>query len=194
MPTPPELGGAAGDVGIVEIFGKVKAKDLSQADRHIAVAGKIEIDVQHIGGGVHPAIQHRGLSGGFIHRNELIQHIGDEHLFGKSQHKALRTGGNHIGGGAALLKLRLDIGIADNGPCNKLREHGDVSAEVDQIALGGNGTAVDVHHIAEDLKGVEADTDGQRHPQKRHRKTGDGIEAADKEIGVLAVAQKQQAE
>lgn len=29
---------------------------------------------------------------------------------------------------------------------------------------------------------------GQRHPQKRHRKAGHGIEAADEEIGVLAVA------
>ena len=53
---------------------------------------------------------------------------------------------------------------------------------------------VDIHHITEDLEGVEADANGQRHPQKRHRKAGHGIEAADEEIGVLAVAQKQQAE
>ena len=194
MPAPPKFGDAAGDIGIIEVFGKGEAENFPQADGHIAVTGKIEIDVQHIGRGVHPAVQHRGLGGSLIHRDKLIKHIGDEDLFTQAQHKALRACGDHGRGGAAFLKLGFDIGIADDGPRDELREHGDIGAEVDEIALGGHGAPVDIHHITEDLEGVEADANGQRHPQKRHRKAGHGIEAADEEIGVLAVAQKQQAE
>ena len=46
MPAPPELGDAAGNVGVIEVFHKLKAQNFTKADGHIAVAGKIEKQLQ----------------------------------------------------------------------------------------------------------------------------------------------------
>ncbi|EKC67359.1 acetyltransferase, gnat family protein, partial [human gut metagenome] len=53
---------------------------------------------------------------------------------------------------------------------------------------------VHVDDIAEDLEGIEADADGQGHPQQRHRQPGDGVEAGDQKVGILAVGQHPQAQ
>ena len=58
MPTAPEFGNGLGHIGMVEVFDKVEAKYPTQADGHIAVAGKIEVDIQGKGDGIHPVKQH----------------------------------------------------------------------------------------------------------------------------------------
>ena len=194
VPAAPEFGDAAGDIGIIEVFGKAKAEDLPQADGHIAVPGKIEVDVQRVGHSIHPGEQHRGLAALLVDGDELIQHIGQQHLFGKAQHKPLRPRCRLPQAVPPFGKLRFNIGIAHNGPGDELREHGDIGRQIDEIALCPDRPAVNIHHIAEDLEGVKADADGQRHPQQRDRKPGNGIEAFQEKIGVFAVAQQQKAE
>ena len=58
MPPPPEFRDAASTVGIAEVFRKVKAEDEAETDGHIAVAGKIVIDLQRERGRAQPEIQH----------------------------------------------------------------------------------------------------------------------------------------
>ena len=46
MPAPPEIRDAGGGVGIAEVFREVETKHPAEADRHIGIAGKIEIDLE----------------------------------------------------------------------------------------------------------------------------------------------------
>ena len=48
VPAAPEFGDRLGDVGIVEIERKIDADHQAEADRHIRVAGKVEIDLQRV--------------------------------------------------------------------------------------------------------------------------------------------------
>ena len=95
---------------------------------------------------------------------------------------------------SAALQLGSHIGIADDGPGHQLGEHGDIRRQVDEAPLGRGVAPVHVDDIAEDLKGIEADADGQGDPQQGHRQAGDGVEAGDQKVGVFAVAQKPQAQ
>ena len=49
MPTPPKLRNAFRDIGIIKVLKEVKAKHPPQADRHIRIAGKIEINLERKG-------------------------------------------------------------------------------------------------------------------------------------------------
>jgi len=79
----------------------------------------------------------------------------------------------------AVLKLPGDVRIADDRPGDQLREHRNVRRKIDIIPLRRNIATIDVNDIADDLKRVEADADGQRDLQERDRQPGDGIEARD---------------
>ena len=49
VPPPPEIRNALRAVGVVEVFKEVKAEQLPEADRHIRIAGKVEIDLKREG-------------------------------------------------------------------------------------------------------------------------------------------------
>ena len=55
MPASPEVGDAGRDVRIVEVFEERKAKELAQADRHVSVAGEVEVDLQRIADQAEPS-------------------------------------------------------------------------------------------------------------------------------------------
>ena len=48
MPSAPEFGYRLGDIRIIEIFLKVDAEHLSEADCHIRITGKVEIELYSI--------------------------------------------------------------------------------------------------------------------------------------------------
>ena len=147
MPPAPERGYAPRRVGVVEIFGKAKTEDPPETDRHIAVARKIEIDLQGIRGGVQPEIQ----DGFFLRRLEGLhkraEHVGEQNLFGKPEYKPAHAGRCTLERVDPLRKLRLDVRIPDDRPRDKLREHRDINGEADKIFLRGHA-AVDVRRIA----------------------------------------------
>ena len=49
MPSPPEFGDAAGQEGISEVLREGEAEHASETDCHIAVAGEIVVDLEHVG-------------------------------------------------------------------------------------------------------------------------------------------------
>ena len=88
MPAPPELRSGAGDERVVEVFAEVEAEDLSEADRHIGIAGKVEVDLEHIRRGVEPCEKDRLLRRALEHAHELAENICDEDLFRKPRREA----------------------------------------------------------------------------------------------------------
>ncbi|MNH39055.1 hypothetical protein D3C79_1001740 [compost metagenome] len=56
MPAAPEVLDAAGQVGAVEVLRKVEAQHQAKPDRHGAIAGKIEKQLQRVGQAADPGI------------------------------------------------------------------------------------------------------------------------------------------
>ena len=77
------------------------------------------------------------------------------------------------------------IHIADDGACDELGEQRHIRAEGNGVSLGRDAAPVYIHGVAQALKGIKADADGQRQLQQGHAQAGDGVEAADEEVGVL---------
>ena len=48
VPPTPELRHRFGNIRIVEVFREAKAENFAESDRHIAVAGKIEIQLDNV--------------------------------------------------------------------------------------------------------------------------------------------------
>ena len=63
VPSAPEFGHRCGDVGVVEVFKKGKAKDAPDADGHVGIAGEVEIDLEGIGEGTKPRGENTYLPG-----------------------------------------------------------------------------------------------------------------------------------
>ena len=194
VPAPPELRETAGHKGIAEVLGKAEAHDPAQADGHVAVAGEVEVHMEHIRRGVQPGQQHRFLPALLIHRHQLIQDVGKQYLFPQAQHKAAGAQSRVLHRVGAASQLGGHVGVADDGARHQLGVHSDIRRQVNEVPLGRGVPPVHVDDIAEDLEGIEADADGQGHPQQRHRQAGDGVEAGDQEVGILAVGQYPQAQ
>ena len=88
-----------------------------------------------------------------------------------------------------------DVPVLDDGACDELGEHDDVSAEVDDVVLGLYVPAVDVDGVGEGLEGVEADAQRQHADARDGRKAGaeEGVEAAEHKVCILEVEEHPEA-
>ena len=188
MPAPPELGDAAGNVGVVEVLREIKAEQLSQTDGHIAVAGEVEVDVQHVGDGIEPEKQDGLVLRGTEDLAELAHSVGDEHLFAQTQDKAADAQCRLVQTVPPGGELLRDLGIAHDGAGDQLGKEGDIGRKVDKAPLGRDAP-VHVHGVADELEGVKADADGQGDPEQGQGKAGDGVEILNEEVRVLEKAQ-----
>ena len=91
-----------------------------------------------------------------------------------------------------VLQIPGHVGVAHDGPRNQLGEQADIGAEGDGIFLGQRIAPVHVHGVADALKGIKADADGQRQTKQGHTQSESGIDRADEEIGILENPQRRQ--
>ena len=126
----------------------MEPEDAAQTDSHIAVAGKVEIEVQHIGRRVQPDEQHGSLCAAFISGDQLVEDIGQQHLFGKAENEAASAVGGIGQRVVAVLQLGGNVGVPDDGPGDELREHGHIGGKVDKVPLGGHIAPVHVNDVA----------------------------------------------
>ena len=60
VPASPKVSEARRDIGVIEIFGKVKAKQRTKSDRHVGIARKIKINLYGKGKNCHPRAERGG--------------------------------------------------------------------------------------------------------------------------------------
>ena len=58
MPATPKFGDGGRDIRIIEILHKTESEQVTEPDRHVGIAGKVEVNVQHIAHRVQPEEQH----------------------------------------------------------------------------------------------------------------------------------------
>ena len=59
------------------------------------------------------------------------------------------------------VQLGRDIPILDDGACDELGEHDNISAEVDDVVLSLYLPAVDINGVGKGLEGIKADAQRQ---------------------------------
>ena len=194
VPPPPELGDGAGQIRIVEVFGKGEAKHPPQADGHVAVGGKVKVDLQRKAQRIQPGIAHAGGRRGAVAGCQLAQDIGDEHLFSQPHDKAPQTGRGVLHGQLPLVQLGRYVGIADDRPGHQLGKQTDIGRQRGQIALGVYIATIDIDGIAHGLKGEKADAHRQRQVGQRNLLPGEAVPDRKQKVGIFEHGQQPQVE
>ena len=174
---------------IEKVFLQRKAEHPSHADGHIAVAGKIKIDLQTVADPAQPGeagVRERG-------REDRVGCdggcVGQQQLFPEPHEKAPDPGRGLFGRADALVDLCRDITPADDGTCDQLWEKRNVQQQLQKAPAVFLRLPVDVDGIAEPLKGVEGNADRQDQSHRLQRQAEEGVGVADQEIGVLENAE-----
>ena len=170
MPAPPKIRNARCNIGIIEVFGKVKAEHSPQPDRHIRIAGKIKIEVQGVKNDLPPSAER---ARGERKRRPKIEmpcgkRIAEQHLFAKPHAKTFHSGGKIRKFFASPLNFGCNFAVAHDRPGNELWEKRNIGAETCVIALQFGVSAVKVYRIGEDLKGVKGNADRQAQAEERN--------------------------
>ena len=128
VPAAPELLDGGRSVRIIEVFAEMEAEHASETDGHIAVAGKIEVDLQRVANGARPSCQHADLSG--RQREHRVRHLTErvrqQQLFAQAADKPADAECGLLRSGAAAVDLLLDVMVFDDRPGDQLREKRDV--------------------------------------------------------------------
>src|SRR5205085_6946764 len=118
MPAPPEFSDARGDVWEVKVLKERKAKHFAEADRHVRVAGEVEVDLQRVTNQSKPSEARRKLI-----RIELEHQVGIEakrvcenQFLRQANEQTQNAGREHVERRRSINKLILNIAIAHDRP------------------------------------------------------------------------------
>ena len=165
VPAAPEVLQGDGAVGAVEVLGEPDPQQEGDPDGDVRVAAEVGVDLhrvavdgqQDLGGGVLPRDAEHGVDdgGGDV--------AGDDHLLEQPPPDEQR-GPRGVAGqeGAGDVQLGQELGGAHDRSRHQVGEERQVDGEV-QPPPGGQGAAVDVHHVADGLEGEEGDSHGDDH-------------------------------
>ena len=127
-----------------------------------------------------------------IRQNQRIRQcaagIGKQHFLGKTGGKAGNTFGNFRLTLFTTEQFLIDGVIADDGASNALVIQCRVQQHIPVILLGMDFLAVHIHHIGQQLEGVEGNTDGQ---SDLFDKFGDFAEDGAEQSRILEVTDQQ---
>ncbi len=199
MPSSPELGDRLADVGRVEVLGEHEPHHQPQADRHVGVGRKVEVDLEGIGDGADPGVGGADRTGVEAHVRDLAAGVGQHHLLGQAHREQRYAPAELLEGVRPLAQLIVDFLKADDRPGDKLREHRHVATEVDEVADCSCIPTIDVDRVAHRLERVEADAQRQRDPKQRlpgHALHADAVRdrvpGIDTEVEILEEPQQRQ--
>ena len=149
MPAPPELGHRAGGVGVAEVFRQMKTEDQPQTDGHVAVAGKVKVDLQGVAEPGQPQGPGAGGVGrGIDGRHQGGQTVGQKNLLREAAHKAPCAGEGAVPAVLTEEELVCHLPVTHNGTLHQLGEKADIEQKAEKAPLRGGVTALYVDHIA----------------------------------------------
>ena len=185
MPALPEICDAVRDKRIVEVFREVEAQHAAEADRHIGITGKVEVDLESVSNRAQPSGEHSrcGLCGGYF--PEKADVVGEQDLLGETADEAACAFRKQIRRVIAVFQFFGNALIADDGTGNQLREERDVGSEVQQIFLCVDFTAVDINRVAHRLKGIKRNANRQWQVRLWEISTEQAVQRGDQKIAVF---------
>ena len=175
MPAAPVFAHALGKVGVIEVFRQVQPEKAADADGHIAVAGKVKIQLHHVS--QIPQHQVGGRHGGGGHRcHPLVderQLVGNQGLFGEAENKALDAIAEAVDGNPAGFPAGVQHGALLAVPHNRagrpMPEEGEEHKEPQRAAGRFYPPGGYVHTVADGGEHIKADAQGQRRGEHRQQ-------------------------
>ena len=159
VPSAPEIGYRARQVGQIEVFAQVNAKQACGSDGDVAVGRKVDVDLQAEGhcrqndlrppqfGGVFSVEIGRDHQGQPICNDQLLEETpkdADQCLDETFVFKFMWSG-----------NLRQQVRGALNGAGNQLGEKSQVERELAGVLFRFNDAVIDIQQVADGLEGVE---------------------------------------
>ncbi len=196
MPAAPEVDDRGGFVGGIEIERQPDAEHPGQANGHVRIAGKVEVELEGVGQGAAPGLEKgQGRSGlrGVEHGRRIDRHaIGQHHLFeepqgedGQAHRQVFRL--EAVNGRPGELGKHLMV--VDDGAGNQLREEGHEEGVMQEAVFVGLAT-IGVDQVGDLLEGEEGDRQRQDDGLQYQVVAEQGVEVVNEEVGVLVVAQQ----
>ena len=196
MPTTPELGNALADVGLVEVLVKPEAHHQTQADGHIGVAGKVEIQLRGVRQDAQPGIRRTGVRQRKGTVRQRRYRVGDKDFLDEALHEPERALTELFHGMGAVGELIRQVLVTQHRPGNKLGEQRNESREINKPPGRFRIPSIDIHHVGNGLEDVEGNADGQDDIRQFQRLTAGAdqqvVQAVDTKVGVLEVAERRQ--
>ena len=199
VPPPPEFRDRLRAVRRIEVLREHESEHQTEADRHVRVAGKIEIDLECIRDRAVPGVEtaqvarvERGVS-------DLAARIRQQDLLRHAEHEERGAAREFLPGERAVAELVRHILEPDNRAGYELREHRNITRVIDEIGHDLRVAAVHVDHVAHALERVETDAKRQHHAeesqilrfrnaQRRHRR----VVVVEPEVEILEEAEDRQ--
>ena len=165
VPATPEVLNVGGLVGRVEVLRQVNVEEERAADGHVAVSGKVEVQLQGVGDA---AQQGLGEGQGFGHVEAVVDDgrevVGNERLLGETDAQHDQTVIDVFPVDAMVLggkELGHHLPVMHDRPGDQLRKKADETAVADEAFPGAvKFFQIDVGQVAYLLKGEKTDADG----------------------------------
>ena len=163
MPAPPEIPGADRQVGQAEVDRQVVTHHPGRADGHVGVAGEVAV---YLDGEPHDGQPDRGRAkGGRVLEDGIHPKgdpVGDEDLLEEPQDELVPPVRDLTPGEVSgALELGQEVGSPDDGAGHELRKEADEEGEIEDVIAGLDLAPVEVNGVAELLKSVKRDANGQ---------------------------------
>ena len=166
MPPAPELRDGARNVGVIEVLLEMEPEHSSQADGHVGVPGKVEVNLHCVGNRPDPGCS-CGLRGGegedAIRQKAHV--VRDQYLLAESKDEPGHAFREVLAGLEPVLNLVSDRSEAHDWSRDKLRKQGQVQRHVEGVALNDGRGFADVKDVGHQLKCEEGNPDRQRYVQ-----------------------------
>ncbi len=197
VPSAPELGDVAAEVGNVEVLHRPDAEQLARADGHVRVAGEVAVNLY----GIKDRRQQQGASALCLVRGEYMIHVhcavvGDDHFLEKSPEDLPESvHACRIVEGPGPGELRQQVRRPVDRASQELGEESHVSEINNGIPCGFQFLPIDVDAVTYCLERIETDADGQDEVQQEPLGPAaeEGVgEGCGEEVIVLEDAEDQQ--
>ena len=161
VPATPEVCNTGSGVWIVEVLDEIEAEHFAKANRHVAVAGEIIVDLKGVGEKWEDDSEWCQSDSGWIVEDSVGDNgdvIGDEDFFQETYDETSEASAEFFKRKLALMKSLFDISIADDWAGDELWEECDVGAEIKDILLNFNFFTIDIDDIGKNLESIETNT------------------------------------
>ena len=140
---------------MIEVFRQREAEHAAQADRHVGIPGKIEIELEGEREHTHPGGERGGVPGVLHTADEKGKRVGKEDLLEQALAETGKAGGEAFQRLAAVGDLGPDIAVARNGAGGHMREKREIGGKPKQIPLRLRLLFVNIHRIGNALKRIK---------------------------------------
>ena len=197
MPPLPKFADVEALVRRIEVDRNLDVEHQPHAGRHIAVAGKIEIELEGVADGDEPRfrrVERQRVGKARLDRDG--ERIGDHHLFHQTAREGIQAGGEMIEVEMAVFhirKLRHDFAVQHDRPRDELGEERD-EERVIQNVVARHGALVAVDDVRKLLEGEKRNAQRQRQMVERQMQAERAVQVFKEEIVVFEIKQHAEVE